>query len=143
MKVKGLDKLIKDLHKLGAVGVQAIADVTEFTARDIERDAKILAPVNKRDTGGDLRQGIQHQEIDRFHYRVVAHQKYSAYQEFGTGGLVEVPQELYDIAIQFKGKGIRQVNIPPRAFLYPAFVKGRNQYYNDLKDELDRLTNDI
>ena len=59
--------------------------------------------------------------------------------EFGTGGKVKVPAELKDIAIQFKGKGIREVNIQPRPFLYPAFVKHRKILIKDLKDYLKTL----
>ena len=38
--------------------------------------------------------------------------------EFGTGGMVEVPQGLEDYSSQFKGKGIKQVNLPSRPFLF-------------------------
>ena len=59
--------------------------------------------------------------------------------EFGTGKMVQVPQELVDIAIQFKGKGIREVNIPPQPFMYPAFVKARATYKENLKKALQKL----
>ena len=59
--------------------------------------------------------------------------------EFGTGGLVEVPEELKEVAAQFKGKGIKKINIQARPFLYPAFVKGRVQYLQDLKAKLNQL----
>ena len=64
---------------------------------------------------------------------------YSAYMEFGTGGLVEVPKELKDQAIKFKGNGVKQVNLRPQPYLYPAFVKGRKNYIKSLKKELKRL----
>ena len=44
-----------------------------------------------------------------------------------------------EVAIQFKGKGIREVNIQPRPFLYPAFVKHRKILIKDLKDYLKTL----
>jgi hypothetical protein len=65
---------------------------------------------------------------------------YSAYVEFGTGGLVNVPLELKQYALRFKGKGVKQINMQPQPYLYPAFVKGRKQYEKDLKTLLNRLT---
>lgn len=145
VNIKGLDKLIKDLRKLGIKGQQAIEDTTESTAREIELNAKTLAPVNKspKITGGSLRQGIVALPIDKTNWKVVSSVRYAAYMEFGTGGLVEVPAELQDVAIKFKGKGIRQVNLRPQPYLYPAFVKGRINYIKDLEAELTRLTKQV
>ncbi len=113
-----------------------VEDTTIAVAHEIEADAKRLAPVKD----GFLRNQIFTQEVDPLFYEIVAGAYYSAYMEFGTGGLVEVPEEMKEIAIQFKGKGVKQVNITPRPFLYPAFVKGRTQYIDDLQDVLDDLT---
>jgi hypothetical protein len=66
---------------------------------------------------------------------------YSAYIEFGTGRAVQVPTELKEIAILFKGKGVKEINLQPQPYLYPAFVKGRKKYLQDLKDLLEHLTN--
>jgi hypothetical protein len=41
--------------------------------------------------------------------------------EFGTGGTVNVPAGYEDFAMQFKGKGIRKINLKPRPYLIPAF----------------------
>lgn len=46
--------------------------------------------------------------------------KYGAYQEFGTGKLVRVPSGYQNLAMKFKGKGIREVNIKPHPYLIPA-----------------------
>jgi len=113
-----------------------VEDTTASVAHEIEADAKRLAPVKD----GFLRNQIFTQEVDPLNYEIVAGAYYSAYMEFGTGGLVEVPEEMKEIAIQFKGKGIREVNIMPRPFLYPSFVKGRKQYLEDLTDLLNDLT---
>ena len=136
MAVKGLKEVLKSLEKFGDEAKQMVADTTIAVAHEIEADAKRLAPVKD----GFLRNQIFTQEVDVLNYEVVAGAYYSAYMEFGTGGLVEVPEEMKDIAIQFKGKGVKQVNIMPRPFLYPAFVKGRTQYIDDLQDVLDDLT---
>src|SRR6478752_347112 len=61
--------------------------------------------------------------------------KYSPFIEFGTGGLVDVPEGLEDYAMKFKGAGIKQVNLFPRPFLIPAFKK----YTTKMLEELEKL----
>lgn len=141
--VKGLDKLVKDLKSLGKEGVQAIADVTEANARDIETTAKQLSPVDT----GKLRQSIKSLEVDKLNWKITANATgtapYAAYMEFGTGGLVEVPAELTEVAIQFKGAGVKKIDLRPQPYMYPALVKGRVQYLQDLENELETLTKKI
>ena len=136
-EIKGLNKLLKKFETLDKEIIKNVKDTIEGAAQDIEVDAKVAAPVDF----GKLRQGIKLEPIagKEMGYRVVAKEKYSAFMEFGTGGRVKVPTELKEVAIQFKGKGIREVNIQPRPFLYPAFVKNRKILIKDLKDYLKTL----
>lgn len=60
-------------------------------------------------------------------------QHYAPYVEFGTGGTVDVPSGLEDYAIQFKGQGIKQVNLPPRPFLYPAWKRNGLKFMENLE----------
>ena len=147
MKIIGLDKLIKDLRAFGVEGEKRIAETTEATARDIELHAKQIAPFNKLQHGGTLRQNIKAIEQDKLNWKVFANAfgnaPYSAYMEFGTGGLVEVPAELKEMAIQFKGQGIKKVDLRPQPFLWPAFVKGRVDYIDELTRDLNDLTKKI
>jgi len=51
--------------------------------------------------------------------------KYSAYIEFGTGKTVDLSHLVRagfpaSWAMQFKGKGIKKLNLQPRPFLFPA-----------------------
>tara|TARA_R110000796_G_scaffold251767_1_gene383926 strand:+ start:691 stop:1131 length:441 start_codon:yes stop_codon:yes gene_type:complete len=140
-EIKGLQKLLKKFETLDKEIIKNVKDTIEGAAQDIEVDAKVAAPVFNGTSGGDLRLGIKAQPIagKEMGYRVVAKEKYSAFMEFGTGGRVKVPTELKEVAIQFKGKGIREVNIQPRPFLYPAFVKNRKILIKDLKDYLKTL----
>jgi HK97 gp10 family phage protein len=143
-KIKGYDKFIKDLKSLGKEGVKRISETTKANAQEIATNAKIAAKVGKT---GKLQQSIKPLEIDNLNWKVSANATgnapYAAYVEFGTGGMVKVPDELKEIAIQFKGKGVKEINLPARPFLYPAFVKGRIQYIKDLQDDLDDLTKSI
>lgn len=141
--IKGLDKLIKDLKAFGVAGMNRIEDTTEIVARDISLRAASNAPVDT----GKLRQGIRPVKLDNLRWKVITNSNgvapYSAYMEFGTGGLVSVPDELKDIAIKFKGKGLKQINLPARPYLYPAFVDGRIKYVKELEQDLKELTNKI
>jgi len=144
--IEGLDKLIKDIQTFGEDGEQMVAEITEGNAREIEATAKQIAPYDL----GTLRQEIRSYtsiESRGTFWKIEANANgrapYSAYQEFGTGGLVDIPPELAEMAINFKGKGVKKINLPARPFLYPAFVIGREQYYQDLKDGLNDLTNKI
>lgn len=56
---------------------------------------------------------------------VYANAKYAPYLEFGTGGLVDVPEGFEDLARQFIGKGIKQINLPARPHIIPAVYKAK------------------
>ena len=137
--VKNLDKVIRQMQSFGRNTEKAIAQITEDNAQEIVLSAKN----NARNLGvldnGTLIDGIASGNKGKLNQVIFAKEKYSAYMEFGTGGLVNVPSELKEVASQFKGKGVKKINIQPRPFLYPAFVKGRLQYLKDLKDNLNVL----
>jgi len=136
MAVKGLKKVLSNLKKFGAEAAVEIDISTMATAEAIKRSARTLAPKDM----GKLAQSIDTVPIGEADYKVVVVADYGAYVEFGTGKKVQVPTELKEIAIQFKGAGIKQINLQPQPFLYPAFVKGRKQYIKDLKKLLKKLT---
>lgn len=136
MAVKGLKSTLNSLKKFGKEAEKSIEVITFAAAHDIELSAKQLAPVKD----GFLRNQIHTKEVTPKNYKIIAGAFYSAYMEFGTGGLVNVPSELKDVAILFKGQGIRQVNIHPQPFMYPAWKKGQKSYLKDLKKELEHLT---
>ena len=140
IEIKGLKKVVKQLKNLGDVGKKRIDETTEVIAQDIEKDAKSYAPVDT----GKLRQSILAIKQGYADYKIYANATgnapYAAYIEFGTGGLVSVPDELKEMAIKFKGKGIRQVNLPAKPYLYPALQKNRLRYVEQLEQDLDELT---
>ena len=138
--IKGLDKVYKDFAKLSQEVHKKVGLVTRENAKEIAVDASQRAPKDL----GDLHKNISYEKVDdTFNYKIFAREKYSAYMEFGTGGTVKVPLELKDLAWLFKGDDIKEVNLPARPFLYPAFVKGREQYLEDLEDLLKKETKKI
>lgn len=137
--IKGFDETIRALRKFGKDAEDVIDLTIQATAFDIQRHAVSLAP---EDTG-KLIQSIIAKEVRPMHWQVEAggtYAPYAPYIEFGTGGLVDVPKEFEEEAWLAKGKGIKQVNIFPQPFMYPAFLKGQKQIKIDLEKELDKLT---
>lgn len=137
MEIKGLNSVLSNLRKYGKEAEKDIAGVTELTARKIESYAKNNAPVDT----GKLGQSIQAVKENEFNWNIEAGgvlAPYAPFIEFGTGGLVEVPNELKEQALKFKGKGIKQINLRARPFLYPALLRGRIEYVEKLKKVLEK-----
>jgi HK97 gp10 family phage protein len=128
IQLQGLDKALKDLHKFKSKTADEVASEIKTTAFDIERDAKAAAPVDL----GNLRQGIRVTSVTKMSAEVESQASYSPYVEWGTGGLVNVPADLSQYAAQFKGKGIKKVNLPARPFFY-------NSVFKNMKNLVERL----
>ena len=138
LKVEGADAIAKKLKRLGVESSQVVAEVTKINALEIEAKAKRNAPVGLT---GKLQQNIAAEPFDKDTYMITAYEKYAPFIEFGTGKFVSVPSELTSLALKFIGKGIRNVNISPQPFLYPAFKGQSKDYIKDLNKALERLTN--
>ena len=137
MQLNGINSVINDLRKYGKEAEKDIAGVTELVARNIEKNAKSNVVANF----GKLGQSIQAEKIDNYNWNISAGgilAPYAPFVEFGTGGLVKVPDELKKQAWLFKGKDIKEVNLRARAYLYPALLKGRIEYLDKLKKVLDK-----
>lgn len=137
MEVKGLSEVVSNLRKYGKEAEKDIEGVTALVARNIESYAKQSAPANF----GKLGQSIQAKKIDDYNWVIEAGgtiAPYAPFVEFGTGGLVEVPNELKEQAIKFKGKGIKQVNLRARPYLYPSLLRGRKEYLEKLQKTLNK-----
>lgn len=131
--------VIAAFNKYGDEAVKEIKSITQITAQEVEDKAKNLAPVDK----GQLRQGIvtvADTQDKGFTWRVLATQPYSAYHEFGTGTYVNIKEGWGEMARLFKGKGVKQVNILPEPFMYPAFVFGRRIFAKNIKESLNSLS---
>jgi HK97 gp10 family phage protein len=64
---------------------------------------------------------------------------YAPYVEFGTGTSVKVPSELTDFAAEFKGDGVKEVNLPARPFFYPEVFKQRTELPKNIERTLKKL----
>ena len=119
-RIEGLDALIKRMGKLAP-------EIAKEVAMEVNASALAIQSKARRDVvvdNGILRNSIQLKEVntgDKIMYTVGSRLRYAPYVEFGTGGTVSVPAGYEDFAIQFKGKGIRKINLRPRPYLIPAF----------------------
>lgn len=104
------------------------------TTKNIERGAKSSVPT--RYSG--IKSMIQ-SKVEKLHGEVWVQKHYAPYVEFGTGGLVNVPGELKDFAMQFKGKGIRRINKKAEPYFYPHYFIQRDKYYEQLERGFDKL----
>lgn len=135
IKVKGLKEVIQDLKDDVSGKKEIIDGILEFGSQAIAAEAKQKVPVDT----GRLKGSITSSKEANFQYKIVAQANYAAYVEFGTGNLFTLlpEQEWNDIAAQFKGKGVRQVNLPPRPFLRPAVLRQTPLILQDIKDILE------
>jgi hypothetical protein len=126
-----LNRCLRDVRKWSSQKQAKIYDELVDAANNVHKNAMNAAPTT-------IIQGLKGAIRPRFYPTqiktdVVAAKEYAPYVEFGTGTLVDVPEGLEDYAMQFKGQGIRQVNLPARPYLFPAFFKEQKELLKRLK----------
>ncbi len=142
-KVKGYDELMRKLNALPGEIQDDVKRITKGNAEALQRNASSKAPV---DTGelhmsGVVFNNTTEKEVS---FIIAFLADHAAYVEFGTGGFVNVPPELKELAMKFKGgRGIpfiqvakgpgRKINMRPQPYLYPALVRQRPIWIGDLK----------
>lgn len=101
--VQGVPELINRLRRISEDGKANARAIVGSIADMIVNDAKFAAPADL----GKIRQGIGksiESNKDRVIATVFSNAPESPYQEFGTGGKVDVPAEMQDVASQFQGQ---------------------------------------
>jgi HK97 gp10 family phage protein len=124
LDITGISNVLKKLDTLSKDIQQDIKDEVNTSAINIQKSAKRLAPIDL----GRLRGSIYLKETELsnggYVFTVGANRKlapYAPYIEFGTGTEVTIPAGYEELAIVFKGKGAKKVNIRPQPFLIPSF----------------------
>ncbi len=133
-----LNKLKNKLDKMRAFESKTLSNELGKTGSEIVRLAKRSAPVDK----GSLKQSISAQRSGKS-INVVAAANYAPYVEFGTGGSVDLTDMIElgippSYAAQFKGKGIRDVNLPARPFFFSSARIGFKNLLNRLNGEIKK-----
>lgn len=138
-------RFARKVKKWEAALKKEVADDFAEAAINIDRNAKLRAPVNTLvGAGGVLRSGQYFEKRKGgLNYLIGNRVKYAPYQEFGTGrrvSLVELVKAGYpsSYALQFKGKGIREVNIQPQPFLFPSVNEEVPKTYKRLRETFKR-----
>lgn len=133
-----LSKLKRKLDNLRTFESKKLSNELGRTGFDIVKLAKRSAPVDK----GSLKQSIGLQKSGKS-ITVFANAHYAPYVEFGTGGMVDL-NDMKKLGIpesyaqQFKGKGLRDVNLPARPFFFSSARVGFKNLLNRLNGEIKK-----
>lgn len=134
IELDGFQEVLTKLKKEGGKIGEDIDEVIGTGVVNMEKSAKRLAPYDS----GFLRGKISSRNVAFLEWELVSPQTYSPYVEFGTGGLVDVPKGLEQYAIQFKGKGIKQVNLPARPFFFPSVFAYQVEIVKNIREIIRR-----
>lgn len=134
-KLEGIDKVLKGLDKLPTEMKKRIDGEIQASAQTIENNAKRDVPWDN----GTASKGITAKRNKEMTWDIFSNAEYSAYLEFGTGAYVSVPQELQAYAAQFKGAGVKKVNLPARPFFFSNFYLEKPKLIQRIKDVLKDL----
>jgi len=134
IRVTGIQEAVKALEDYKDTKTERLEKATQKATIDVQRDAKKNAPVDTE----RLRSSI-HRTSNKLNGTVFTNVGYAPYIEFGTGSEVDVPEGLEDYAMQFKGEGKRQVNMPSQPFLFPAWESNKEEYIKSVKKILSSI----
>lgn len=128
VKTEGFKSLEKRLEGMSKDVVQKVSDSIDENIFEINKEQIAATVVDtgflKRSNGFDVTLPTRKEIFNNADYAV--------YVEMGTGTMVDVPKELTSYAAQFKGKGIRKVNLPARPFFFAPFFKKRTKILRDI-----------
>lgn len=170
MAVRGVNKVIADIKQFGAEAERKIAAETEAIAMQIEMDAKRLAPVNfgklqqsiSRKKINPTNYKVTVNEFYGAYVEFGTGKQFKPHAEWNdiasqfkgpTGRSFADGVESIEIWLRAKGGdpkdakwvllNILMNGVQAQPFLYPAFVKGRNDYKTNLEKLLKRLKRNI
>lgn len=137
---KGLNELLSKIEALKKYSTKEVSNELGTIALQSARRAKRAAPKDK----SELLKGIRGEPQGK-QAVVMSAAKYSPYVEFGTGRMVTLTdmQQLGipdSYAAQFKGKGIREVNLPARPFFFNSIRIELQKGLVRIQNKLDKLT---
>lgn len=139
LKVTNIKRVEAALKKYGDEAIEGFEEVIFDEATKMTEVAKLEAPVDD----GFLQNSINWAKVNNLHYNVGTKIPYAPFQEFGTGGLVDIPKGWEKMAEPFRGKGIRKVNLEPQPFMYPAYLEGKKTYSKQMKLVIRDLNKDF
>lgn len=140
-------RLQKKMNQLRNLDRQGLSNLLGAFAHKTEEEMKNEFPsilLNPQESTGDLQRSISATAQNK---KVVfeAGMKYAPYVEFGTGRLVNL-QHLEKLgipksyAMKFKGRGIRQVNLPARPFFFTTLRRQMKRLLKSIDKKIKKLT---
>jgi len=137
IRVEGLTNALKDLEKLKQKSESGFKVVLHETALNVLRKSQEnLSGIDFNDSESNIAQSGYVESSGEYSYEVGFNAEHSVYQEYGTGTNVDVPTGFEAYALQFIGRGIRQVNIKPKPYFHPALNDELKEMRKKLKDLL-------
>jgi hypothetical protein len=143
-QLDGADKLIAGFKEYKIATDKAMDNAIKQTAQAIETDAK-----------KNLKDGLQKNPKHKRTYRLLpsiynkfiqlgerfvgTNVHYAPYIEFGTGDFVDIPAGTEAVAAQYKGRGIKKVNIHAISFLYKAMIGQEKKHIERIKTEMNKV----
>jgi hypothetical protein len=121
-----IDRIAKKAKKYGKEMKLLVAKDLAKSAYAIDRNAKANAQRKFTDLGGIVSQiRTRPLSADKLTWINISGAKYSAFVEFGTGKSVNLNNLVKagfppEWAMQFKGRGVKKLNLQPRPFFFLA-----------------------
>ena len=117
--IRGFDEIKKALDKKVEAVTKGVNDEMDKAAFEIHAKQVQYTPV---DTG--LLRESNEVDVTKPLEKVLRNAtEYAGYIEFGTGGLVNIPNGLENHAAPWKGAGIRKVNMRAQPYFFRAFFE--------------------
>jgi phage gpG-like protein len=146
-EISGVENLISDFKGYEKEAVKAIDMAVKETAANIESDAKKrlrgMFGSAKHWITGRLAASIYNRKVKDMEKVVGTDVEYAPYIEFGTGDMVfenfDFDKEAKGVAADFKGKGIRKVNIKGDSFLNWAAVNQQEKLVDRIESNLNKI----
>lgn len=132
IEVEGNKTLVKGLKDAVQSMLEFVEEEIHDTTQEIASKAVSRAPVDL----GILRNS-NYVKLGKMSGETGFTVKYAPYVEFGTGGKVNIPAGLEEYASQYKGAGVRQVNLPARPFLFNSAFEEQVELTNKLNKDFD------
>jgi hypothetical protein len=154
VKVKGLNKALKDLDKKEQIVIDAVKDILQNTATDIEIEATRNAPNSYQIGNATINLSFIRQKIDKKVFEngllwnvglsvPTSGEQWEAWMEFGTGLSAEqilknptYSEEVRTLARTYfrNGKG----RIIGQPYIMPAFFRNTANLVTDIENEINK-----
>lgn len=137
VRVEGLTNALKDLDRLKQKSSSGFKQILHETALNtLLKAQENLSGINFKDSESNIAQSGYVETSGEYSYEVGFGTLHAPFIEYGTSVSVSVPAGFEQYALQFKGLGIREVNIKPIPYFHPALNDELKEMRRKLKDLL-------